>query len=533
MSEHELFTLGVAIAVVVIVGRSLANRLEVPEAIVLVVLGVLASLIPEVPNITLPPDAVLLVFVPPLIYNAAFLSAPRETRENAVPISALAVGTTAVTILGVAWVTRLVLPGYSWALVFAFAAAVAPTDAVAATSVLSRLGAPQRIVTILEGESLINDAVALTAFGLAVEAMAHPFTIAHGAIRLIEVVCGGIAWGLVVAVVLGRLRRLIHDPSVQILVSLITPFIAYIPAEQFNFSGVLATVVTGVYLGTRTEGLIQPASRVSGTMFWRTLIFLLESALFVLLGLELRTVADDLSGVISVPRLAGAAAAEVAAVIVIRMAWELVVSPLLRLLPGRHAQFVRNPWRQRLVIGWGGMRGAITLAIALSLPYTADGRPLGGQRPTLIFLAAVVVVATLIGEGLTLAPLLRRLGLAQTEARRRREAQARARVTEAGLARLDELAEAGEVDEDTASVYRQLFEMRLDRVRAALGDGSGSDGDTQAVRDGSEGHHDFRAELLRAQRDKLAQLYRDRKITDDIRRSISRTLDLQEPRPFH
>jgi CPA1 family monovalent cation:H+ antiporter len=476
----------------------------------------------------LSPDAVLLVFVPPLIYNAAFLSAPRETRENAVPITALAVGTTSVTILGVGWVIRLVVPGLGWAPALAFAAAVAPTDAVAATSVLARLGAPQRVVTILEGESLINDGVALTAFGLAVEAMAHPFTVGHGILRLIEVVLGGIAYGLVVAVIIGRVRRRVRDPSIQILVTLITPFIAYIPAEQFHVSGVLATVVTGVYLGTRTEGLLQPASRVSGTIFWRTIIFLLESALFVLLGLELRWVVDHLSTTASVPQLAGAAAAVVAAVIGIRMAWELGVSPLIRFLPGRHSQFVRNPWRQRLVIGWGGMRGAITLAIALSLPQTLHGHPFAA-RSTLILLAAVVVVVTLVGEGLTLAPLLRALGLAQTDVRRRREAQARARVAEAGLARLDELAEAGEVDEDTANLYRQLFEMRLDRVRAALGDGSGD----VAAQDGSEGHHDFRAELMRAQREKLAELYRDGKISDDIRRSIARTLDMQEPRPFH
>ena len=173
MSEQELFTLAVAIAIVVILGRGVANRLEIPEAIVLVVLGMLASLIPQVPNITLSPDVVLLIFVPPLIYHAAFLSAPRETRENAVPITALAIGATTVTILGVGWVSRLVLPGLGWAPALAFAAAVAPTDAVAATSVLSRLGAPHRVVTILEGESLINDAVALTAFGLAVEVMAH------------------------------------------------------------------------------------------------------------------------------------------------------------------------------------------------------------------------------------------------------------------------------------------------------------------------------------------------------------------------
>jgi len=257
-------------------------------------------------------------------------------------------------------------------------------------------------------------------------------------------------------------RRFVRDPSIQILITLITPFIAYIPAEQLHVSGVLATVVVGVYLGTRTEGMLQPASRVSGAIFWRTLVFLLESTLFVLLGLELRSVVDHLSTAHSAAWLAGAAAAEVAAVIVIRMAWELIVSPLIRFLPGRHSGYVRNPWRQRLVIGWGGMRGAISLAIALTLPLTQGGKPFA-ERPTLIFLAA-------------------------------------------------------------ANVYRQLFEMRLDRVRAALGDTDGDGG-----RPSTSG---FRAELVRAERDKLAELYRGGKISDDIRRSISRSLDLEERRGF-
>jgi NhaP-type Na+/H+ or K+/H+ antiporter len=249
----------------------------------------------------------------------------------------------------------------------------------------------------------------------------------------------------------------------------------------------------------------------------------LESTLFVLLGLELRSIADSLSDTHSVAWLAGAAAATVAAVVVIRMAWELAVSPLLRFLPGGHSGFVRNPWRQRLVIGWGGMRGAITLAIALSLPISRNGRPFP-QRSTLILLAAVVVMATLIGQGLSLPPLLRALGLTRGEQYLRMEASARAKVTEAGLARLEELAEAGDVDEDTASVYRQLLEMRLDRVREALGD-TDADETTDIT--------DFRQELLRAQRDKLAELYDNRKINDEIRRSISHSLDRQEPGLLH
>lgn len=523
MVHEEFFTLAAAIAVVVIAGRPIADRFEVPEAIVLVVLGIAASLIPVVPRVYLPPDVVLLVFVPPLVYHAAFLSAPRETRENVVPITALAVGATTVTIVGVAWVARLFLPALGWAPALAFASAVAPTDPVAATAVMTRLGAPQRIVTILEGEGLVNDGVALTVFGLATEAMAHPFTAAHALERLALVIGGGIGYGLVVGVLIGRFRRRIRDSETQILVSLVTPFLAYIPAEQLTVSGVLATVTAGWYLGTRADGLIQPASRISGTMFWRTVIFLLESALFVLLGLELRSILGNLSGTGSVPRLAGMAATVVVAVIVIRLGWELTVSPLGQFLPGGHTAFVRNPWRQRLLIGWGGMRGAISLAIALSLPVTLHGHPFT-ERATLIFLVAAVVVATLIGQGLTLAPLLRALGLARSEQRQRAEAAARATVTEAGLARIDELAEAEEVDEDTASLYRQLLEMRLDRVRAVLGDVSEDE-----VPDTGR----LRRELVRAQRDKLSELYRRGKIGDEIRRSISRTLDLQEHRPPH
>jgi CPA1 family monovalent cation:H+ antiporter len=215
--------------------------------------------------------------------------------------------------------------------------------------------------------------------------------------------------------------------------------------------------------------------------------------------------------------LAGTAAAVVAAVVLIRLAWELMVSPLIRFIPGRHSGYVRNPWQQRLVIGWGGMRGAISLAIALTLPLEAHGQRFT-ERPTLVFLAAVVVIVTLVCQGLTLGPLLGALGLAQGDEQRRREAVARQRVTEAGLARLDELAENGDVDEDTANVYRQLFELRLERVRAALGDEDG---------DGSVPHTSgLRHELVRAQRAKLDELYRNRKISDEIRRSIALTLDL-------
>ena len=375
-------------------------------------------------------------------------------------------------------------------------------------------------MTILEGESLINDGVALTAFGLAVEAMAHPFTFEHGVVRLVEVVLGGIAYGLVVALVIGRVRRYVRDPSVQILVTLITPFVAYVPAEELNVSGVLATVVTGVYLGTRTEGMLQAASRVSGTMFWRTLIFLLESALFVLLGLELRSVVDHLSRGYSVAWLAGAAAAVVAAVVVIRLAWELMVSPLIRFIPGRHSGYVRNPWRQRLVIGWGGMRGAISLAIALTLPLDAHGQPFT-ERPTLVFLAAVVVIVTLVGQGLTLGAAARR---ARPRPGRRAAAARgggppaghRGRPGPARRARRERRRGRGHGERVPAA------------VRAAAGAGPGRARRRRAS-DGTRAAHQRPAPRAgpRAAR-QAGRAVPERKISDDIRRSIALTLDLQD-----
>ena len=338
---------------------------------------------------------------------------------------------------------------------------------------LTRLGAPTSVVTILEGESLINDGVALTVFGLAVEAMAQPFTFTHGVVRLVEVVVGGIAYGMAVALVIGRVRRSVRDPSIQILITLITPFVAYIPAEQLNVSGVLATVVTGVYLGTRTEGMLQAASRVSGTVFWRTLVFLLESTLFVLLGLELRSVVDHLSRTYSVWWLAGTAAAEVAAVIVIRLAWELMVSPLIRFIPGRHSGYVRNPWRQRLVIGWGGMRGAISLAIALTLPLTHGRRFSGAAHADLPRRRGGDRHADLPGAHAR-AAARRARPRAGREQRRARRLPASGSPRPAWPGSTSSQKGAGE---DTANVYRQLFELRLDRVRAALGD---TDGDGSA-----------------------------------------------------
>lgn len=499
----QLFVLGMGIAVALLLSRLLARWVRVPEAIPLVAFGVLMSLLPGTDGVQIPPDIVLNVFLPPLVYHAAFLTAPRETRQEAVPITILAFGLTCATALAVAYAAGLAVPGMTWAAALALGAAVAPTDPVAATSVLQRVGAPKRLATVLEGESLVNDGVALTLFGLALSGLASTVTAADAALELVRVVLGGILYGMAVAWVIRRIRKLVRDPGSQIVLSLATPFVAYLPAQALGFSGVLATIVVGFGLGL-SSGVLQPGSRLTGQAFWQVLVFLLESTLFVLLGLE---VTDVFADVAAWPwqRLALGGLLMVVVVVLVRVLWTMLVIPLVRF----KWPFSR---RERLVLGWAGMRGAITLAIALSIPLDVHNRPL------LVFLAACVVLGTLGGQAPTLAPLLRRLGLGESQAAMLEEARAREMTLEAALAKLDELAADEQVDDRTAEVFRQLFELRLDRVREILGD------DAPTEDEQPDAHGELRRALVRAQRDKLRRLYDKGEIGADTLRKLDQEL---------
>jgi Na+/H+ antiporter len=517
MIEGQLIV-GVVIAVIMLLGRGLARRLGIPQAIPLVLLGVAASLLPGMSKAVVPPEVILNLYLPLLVYRAAFLTAPRETKEDVVPISVMAFGLTCVTALAVMVAVHLAVPQVGWAVALALGAAVSPTDPVSGTSIMQRLGAPRRLVTILEGESLVNDAVALTLFGLALSALKEPVTPAGGALLMLRVVAGGVLYGLVVGWAVARLRLWIKDGGAQIVVSLITPFVAYLPAEHFGLSGVLATITTGFYLGMRAHGLLQPASRLTGNAFWDVLVFLLESSLFVLLGLEIRQVIAGVSNY-SAGSLAGTALIVLAVIVLLRLLWTMVVFPLAKWLPGRHLSFDRIGRPQRLVMGWAGMRGAITLAVALSMPLTVPNRPL------LIFLAAVVVLVTLLGQATTLAPLLRRLGLGESRKSVVEEAKAREATMEAALARLDRLSSDGQVDDHMADVFRQLLELRLDRVRAILDDDVDDDGQS-----GQSETRWLRKQLAHAQREKLDELYSKGRISAGTQRHLIHELDLEDRR---
>ena len=511
---------GLAIALAVLVSRPLATWLRVPPAVPLVAVGIGASYIPDI-STQLDPEIVLLAFLPILVFHAAIFTSPRETRENAAPIALLAVGLVLVTTVAVAAAARWSIDGLAWAPALALGAAVAPTDPVAATAVLKRIGAPRRIVTILEGESLVNDGVALTIFALAIEAtLGGGFTVGEGALRLLEVVVGGVAVGLAVGWGIGWVRRHTSDANSQIVLLLLAPYLAYIPANHFALSGVLATVAAGVYLGQQSDGIYGPSSRLVTTSFFDVLIFLVESTLFVLLGLAIpgviREVNDQSWDVLVIASLS-----VVAAVVGIRLVFQLLLPPLLAPRPGGRLGFLHMSWRPRLVVGWSGMRGAISLAIALSIPLTAEGAPFPA-RSMLIFLAALVVLVTLVGQGSTIGWVAGVLGVERSARERREALMARRVMAETALLHLDRMVEDGRADDVVADAIRPVLELRLERLQTLEDD----------RRDNSEAvdARPVQRELLRAQRAALNRMYREGRIGAPTLRDVNRELDLEDPR---
>lgn len=519
MDVEEYVVATLVIVVAVVGGQWAAGRLRAPSAIVLVLLGMALGVVPWMHSLSISPEVILLVFLPPLIYNAAFFSSPRDMRDLVRPIVVMAVGVTLATAFGLAAVVHLLLPSVGWPAAIALGAAIAPTDAVAASAILKRVGTPRRVLTILEGESLINDGVALTLFSLAVTAMAHPLTPQEGVLELVKVVVGGLVYGAVVAALVSWSRTRMRDASLQLMVVLITPFVAYVPAEMAGFSGVLAAVVAGFHLGTRGEGLLPPRVRVNGQTIWSTLVTLLESMLFVVLGLQLDSVVTAVREHFAFLALVGVALATTAAAVLLRLGLMLAVIPVQRVVRSLSLD-VSSP-RERLVIGWSGMRGAVSLAIALSLPATLGGEPFT-DRGALVFVAGVVVLGTLVGQGTTLPLVLRWLGLAEEGARQREFLRADERMSYAALSKVDELLREGEVDERTADSLRGVYMRRVTHVRGLLEAGDGR------ARERVDSGRAVHAQITQARRDSLLSMYREGEIDHDVFREMSRDLDIRD-----
>jgi len=494
------------VAVALLAGFAL--RHDVPYPIVLVLGGLGLGFVPWLPAPELEPDVIFFAFLPPLLYAAAFQSSAYELRDNVVPIGLLAVGLVLVTVVAVAAVAHW-LTGMPWAVAFIVGAVLGPTDPVAASAVLRRLGAPARLQTILEGESLVNDGTALTAYALAIAAVGASVTVGDVFLDFAVKSAGGIAIGLAAGWLFSRLRAMASEPSIDLVLSILTPFVAYVPAEKIHVSGVLAVVAAGVLIGARSQQHADAGSRLRTFAFWQSSEFLLNSLLFLLIGLQLTNLVDEVEG----PALAYVAVLSLV-VIGVRLAWMFAVPAVAHLrIVGREPTGAR----ERLLLGWSSMRGAVSLAAALAIPVSVPDRELA------IVLAYGVVVVTLVLPGLTLAPLVARLGLSQSEERQKQEVEARMRLTHAALERFDELGEHGDLPRDDLERLRDRYQARLDRLRERL--------------EQAEGHPDHRTEAaeaqieaLEAERDLLDEMRRERAFPADLLRELEAEIDVDEAR---
>jgi Na+/H+ antiporter len=524
MHENEMLLLALMVAVAGL--GALALVLDVPYPILLVLGGLVLGFVPGMPSIEFPPDLVLVVFLPPLLYWAAFMSSPRDLRADLRAISLSAVGLVLATIAAVAWTAHTLIDGLPWAAAVVLGAIVAPTDPLAATTIARRLGVPRRLLTVIEGESLLNDATALVAYRIAVGVVVGgSFTLWGAGLRFVGAAAGGVAIGLAVGWLVAQVRGRLEDPLVEIVISLVSGYAAYLPAERLGASAVLATVTTGLYLGWRAPELASVTTRLLGTSFWKVLTYLLNAVLFILVGLQLPTILDALAGRPASTLVAQAALVS-AAVVAVRIAWGFTVPYLIRALDRRPTQRLRRVGaRERLVVGWCGMRGAVSLAAALALPFEGAGGQPFPERDLIVFLTFGVIFTTLVVQGLTLPALIRRLGVTGDGAEEREELQARLGATDAALQRLDQLATEDWTRDDTVERLRGLYDYRRRRLSARAGEIQ-DDG----YEDRSLAYQRLVRELLEAQRRAIIQLRNQGAIGTDVMHRVERDLDLEDSR---
>ena len=518
--DPQLGLVALVLIVAVAAMLVLAPKLQVPYPILLVLGGLAIGFAPGMPEFELEPALVFFGVLPPLLYTAAFFTSLRELRATVKPIGLLAVGLVIATTVGVAVVAHAVIDELSWASAFVLGAIVSPTDPLAATAIARRLGVPRKLVTIVEGESLVNDGSGLVLYRLAVIAVVTgSFSIFDAGGLFVVSGGGGVLVGLAVGWLIRRLRRGLDNPPAEITISLLTGYLAFFPAELLGVSAVLATVTAGVYLGWHTPELTTPQVRLQALAVWEIVQYLLNALLFVLVGLQLPVVLEALEGV-SAARLIGYAVVASLTVIVLRFAWVFAVLYAPMKLVRR-----MSDWRGAVFISWAGMRGAVSLAAALALPFQTDaGDPFPG-RDLIVFLTFAVILATLVGQGLTLPLLIRTLGLRDDGHEAREDAKARIHAAEAALARLEELVEEDWVREDTAERVRGSYTFRTTRFRARL-----DDGDDGAVEARSQDYQRLRRELLDAERAALVELRRSGKISNDVWIRVGRDLDLEDER---
>jgi Na+/H+ antiporter len=507
---------------------ALARKLQTPYPIVLVIAGLLLGFVPGIPRITLDPDLIFLVVLPPLLYSAAVVTSWRDFSKNLVSIGMLAFGLVGFTVASVSVAGPWLFRGFDWRIGFVLGAAVATTDAIAATSIAKRVGLPKRLVDLLEGESLVNDATGLLAleFATALVVDGQTPTVGAGLLRLAYLTFAAIGIGLLIGRVVEWLEHKIDDGPIEIAFSILVPYAAYLIAEEIHASGVLAVVTAGLYLGRKSSRFLSPGVRLQIRAVWSSITFVLNGFVFVLVGLQLPGVLAGVSE-LSGARVMLYGALFSVFLILLRIFWTF---------PGAYASYwirtrllhqneQRPAIRQIFVIGWTGMRGVIALAAAMSLPQTlADGRPFP-HRDLIVFLTFSVILVTLVFQGLTLPALIRQLGLAGASDRNCEDQEARRLMLEAALQRLEEMRH----DESAASaeVYHDLARHYQERLAIVSGGVPERDGEDIG---NYRQYLNLSRSLLGVERRTALRLREQGRIGDEALRELEYDLDLNETR---
>jgi len=516
----------VGLLLVISIIAFIAVRLKVPASILLVLAGVGLGLPSALPNVELSPEVVLLLVLPPIIYSAAVAMSWSEFRANLRPISLLAIGCVVFTATGVAAAAHYWM-GFSWQLGFVVGAIVSPPDAVAPLSIARRLHLPRRIVVILEGEGIANDATALILYRFAVAAVGGGvFSMTNAVGMFVAIVVGELLWGIAVGWLILRLRRWVGEPRVEIMLSVLTPFLAYWPPEMLGGSGVLATVATGLYISWNGLRLISAPTRLQGIFFWDFFIYVIEGMIFLLTGLQAHTLVSGLKAH-TLSELVVAGAIVSAVVIVTRFVWLYPATYLPRWLsPALARRDPSPPWQWPFALAFTGVRGIVSLAAALALPLTtSDGAPFP-NRDLILVLAFVVVLVTLVGQGLTLPWVVRALGLAnagrrEQAARRAEEFEARRAAIEAAGRRLDALAADPDIPKDVIARLRARHQQRLAQNQDRCNDG---DEQRRRIAKGDE----LELLLIAAERELINDKYQQGSLKAETRRRLERELDLRD-----
>src|SRR5881296_1142174 len=509
----------VAVALLALVAR----KIRVPYPILLTCGGVLLALVPGLPAIQLEPQLVFNLFLPPLLYPAAIFTSWRDFRANLRPILLMATVLVLITMAATAGVFHS-LTGLPLAVAFVFGALISPPDAVAALAVTQNLRVPRKIIVILEGESLVNDATSFISFRFAVAAMmTGSFSLGEASLRFLLVAAGGVGVGLAVGWLATQVQKRLDDPPVQTMFSLLTPYVAYFSGESLHVSGILAVVIAGMYYGWRAPRVLSGRMRLQAVPVWEMVLFILNGVLFVLIGLQLPQVIHTLSAG-SAFRIAKLAVLVLSVIVLVRFVWMFGTTYLPRLFSRTFRRKNPAPWQHTALIAWTGMRGADSLAGALAIPFVlANGEPFSG-RDLILLLTFCVIFATLVLQGLTLTPLVRWLKIVDDRVTEKEEKLARLKANEAALARLEAIESSRRARHETVERLRTEYVDRIRQLRREVPH------EESVKRLFSEDFEELAREALQTERDTVISLRSEEAINDQALRRIQRDIDLAEAR---